>query len=63
MVRPQDPDDEGCPRSSEGLLSTKALLLVVIAIGIAVMCVRSPHWGSAIAAGVTALTLLMQIVR
>lgn len=64
MVRSPDPDDEEDPRTaSPGLLSPRALLLVVLAICIAVICVHSPQLGSAIAAGVTALVLLSQIVR
>jgi hypothetical protein len=64
MIRSPDPDDEEDPRTpNPGLLSSRALLLMVIAVCIALMCVHSPRWGSAIAAGVTALVLLSQIVR
>jgi hypothetical protein len=54
-------DDE--PRQPGGdFLSTKALLLMIIAGGIAVLYAHSPHLGAAAVAAVTVLALLWKII-
>jgi hypothetical protein len=55
--RPGEKDDEP-RRPGEEILSTKALLLLIIAGGVAYLWVYSPVVGAAVLAGITVLTLL-----
>lgn len=64
MVSTRSPgDDEGPRGPGEELLSSKALLLVIIAVGIAVWYAKDPRWGTAVLAAVTVLALLSGMIR
>lgn len=53
--------DEPRPPDPE-FLSTKALLLLIIAGGIAVLYTHSPHIGAAVVAAITVLVFLSKMV-
>ncbi len=61
-ARPPSGDNE--PRDPGGkLLSTKALLLLIIAGGVAKLYIHDPHAGVAVVAAITVLVFLTQLIR
>jgi hypothetical protein len=60
---PARPSKDDEPRRPDGdFLSTKALLLLIVAGGVAVLYTHSPHVGAAVVAAVTVLAFLSKMV-
>ena len=59
-VRPSKDDEPGRP--GEDSISLKALILLIIAGGIAYLYVHDPHVGIAVVAAITVLALLWKII-
>jgi hypothetical protein len=55
-------DDKDQHRSSRDFLTSKALVLLLIAVGIGELTVRSPRSGAAVVAAVTVLALLNKMI-
>jgi hypothetical protein len=49
-------------RSGEDFLTSKALVLLIVAVGVGELCVRSPRSGAAVVAAVTVLALLNKMI-
>ena len=62
MLPARPPGDDEPRRPDGDFLSTKALLLLIIAGGIAVLYAHSPRLGAAAVAAVTVLALLWKII-
>ena len=61
-ARPPSGDNEpGDPGGK--FLSTKALLLLIIAGGVAELYIHDPHVGIAVVAAITVLVFLTQLIR
>jgi hypothetical protein len=56
----QVPPNQGEPRP---LISTRALLIVLVAVGAAVLTALAPRYAVPIGVGVAVITLLAQIVK
>lgn len=64
MVPAHAPKNARDPRRLNGeLLTTKALLLSIIAIGIGELCTRDPRVGAAIVAAITVLFMLVDMIN
>jgi hypothetical protein len=50
-------------KSSRDFMSSKALVLLIIAVGTGELCLRSPRSGAAVVAAVTILTMLNRLIR
>ncbi len=62
-VRLNDPDGQSPPGDRRNpLLSTRALLLLVLAIGAGLVCFFHPAVGVALLVGIAVLTLLQAVV-
>ena len=62
MVSPRPPKNRKPRRSREEFLTSKALLLLLVAGGIALLYVRSPRIGVAVVAAITVLALLWKMI-
>ncbi|WP_165495452.1 hypothetical protein [Actinomadura roseirufa] len=51
------------PNRTSALLSTRALVIMIVAIGAAALCAAAPRAAVPIGVGVGVVTLLAQIVR
>jgi hypothetical protein len=64
MLPARPPSSDNDPRRPGGdFLSTKALLLLIIAGGTAEVYLHNPHLGAAVVAAITVLVFLTQLVR
>ena len=62
MLPARPPRNDEPRRPGEEFLTTKSLLLLIIAGGIAELYVRSPHIGIAVVAAITVLALLWKMI-
>jgi hypothetical protein len=62
MLPARPPKNDEPRRPDEEFLTSKALLLLIIAGGVAYLCVSNPHVGAAVVAAITVLTMLWKMI-
>ncbi len=62
MLPARKPRNHKPRRTGEEFLTSKSLLLLIVAGGIALLYVHSPHLGVAVVAAITALALLRKMI-
>lgn len=59
----QTPENKEDPRSpGDGLLSPKALLLLIVAVGVGDLYAYNPRAGAAVVAAITVLAVLIDVI-